>query len=203
MPDAFQARHRQEWLQDLLHRHRTAAGTAAAVRRRERLVQVEVHHVDAEIARPRDAHQRVHVGAIHVHQRALAMQDLRRLRDILFENAERVRIGHHQAGDIVVDRAFQFRQIDRAARVRADVLHRVAGDGRGGRIGAVRRIGDENLLARIAALFEQRAHQQDAGQLAVRAGRGLQRDRVHAGDLGQDRFQPRHHFHAPCDSASG
>ena len=31
--------------------------------------------------------------------------------------------------------------------------------------------------------FEQRAHQQDAGQLAVRAGGGLQGHGVHAGDL--------------------
>ena len=36
---------------------------------------------------------------------------------------------------------------------------------------------------------------QDAGQLAVRAGGGLQRDGVHAGDLGQRGFQARHHFH--------
>ena len=75
----------------LLHRHRTAARTAAAVRRRERLVQVEVHHVDAEIARPRDAHQRVHVGAIHVNQRAFGVQDLGRLDDVLLEHAERIR----------------------------------------------------------------------------------------------------------------
>ena len=61
----------------LLHGHRAAARTAAAVRRGERLVQIQVHHVHAEIAGPRDAHQRVHIGAIHVEQRALAMQDLR------------------------------------------------------------------------------------------------------------------------------
>ena len=52
------------------------------------------------------------------------------------------------------------------------------------------------FLRGLPALFEQRAHQQDAGQLAVRAGRGLQRDRVHAGDFGERGFQARHHFHA-------
>ena len=62
-------------------------------------------------------------------------------------------------------------------------------------IGAVRGIGNQDLLARIAALFEQRADQQDAGQFAVRAGGGLQRDGVHAGDFGQRGFQARHHFH--------
>ena len=73
--------------------------------------------------------------------------------------------------------------------VRLDVLDRVAGDRGGGGIGAVRRIGNQNLLARIAALFEQRADQQDAGELAVRAGGGLQRDGVHAGDLGERGFE--------------
>ncbi len=55
-----------------LHGHRAGARTAAAVRRGEGLVQVQVHHVDAEVAGPRLADQRVHVGAVHVEQRALA-----------------------------------------------------------------------------------------------------------------------------------
>ena len=56
-------------------------------------------------------------------------------------------------------------------------------------IGAVRRVGNENLLARIALRLVPRARQQDAGELAVRAGRRLQRDRVHAGDLEQAALQ--------------
>ena len=80
---------------------------------------------------------------------------------------------------------------DRPSRVslRLDVLDRVAGDGGGRGIGAVRRIGNQDLLARIAARFEQRADQQDAGQLAMRAGRRLQRHGVHAGDLGERVFE--------------
>ena len=76
LPERLQARRRQERLEHLLHGHRTRARTAAAVRRGEGLVQVQVHHVDAEIAGPRDADQRVHVGAVHVDQRALRVQDL-------------------------------------------------------------------------------------------------------------------------------
>ena len=49
------------------------------MRRRERLVQVQVHHVDAEIAGRVDAHQRVHVRAVHVEQGALGVQDVRDL----------------------------------------------------------------------------------------------------------------------------
>ena len=84
---------------------------------------------------------------------------------------------------------FQGAEIDAAGFAGLDVLHRVTGDGRGRGIGAVGGIRNQNLLARIAALFQQRADQQDAGEFAVRAGRGLERDRVHAADLGQGRFQ--------------
>ena len=172
----------------LLHGHRTAARSAAAMRRRERLVQVQVHHIDAEIAGPRDADQRVHVGAVHVDHGALCVQNLGRVDDVLLEHAERVRIGDHQRGHIFGDDALQRGHVEHAGLARFDILHGVSGDGGRGRIGAVRRIGNQNLLARIAALFEQRANQQDAGELAMRARRGLQRDRVHAGNFGEGRF---------------
>ena len=45
---------------------RTDARTAAAVRDAERLVQVQVGDVAAELARPREAEQRVEVGAVDV-----------------------------------------------------------------------------------------------------------------------------------------
>ena len=69
-------RHRQKRLQDLLAGHRSRARTAAAVGRGERLVQVQVHDVHAEVARPRLAHQGVHVGAVHVEQPALGVHEL-------------------------------------------------------------------------------------------------------------------------------
>src|SRR5581483_7185508 len=54
---------RQEGLEVLLAEHGTGAGTATAVRRRERLVQVQVHDVHAKVAGANLADQRVHVGA--------------------------------------------------------------------------------------------------------------------------------------------
>ena len=48
------------------------APAAGAVRSGERLVDVVVHHVDAEIARPGDAEDGVHVRPVQVDQRALA-----------------------------------------------------------------------------------------------------------------------------------
>ena len=59
----------------------------------------------------------------------------------------------------------------------------------------MRRIGHQNPFARIALGFEQRPHQQDAGQFPMRARRGLQRNRVQPRDLAQRVFQMRHHFH--------
>ena len=169
----------------LLHGDRTAARTAAAMRSRERLVQIDVHHVDAEIAGPRDAHQRVHVRAIHVNHGAFVVQNLGGLHDVLFEHAQRIRIGHHQRRDVFIHMAAQLFEIDHALIVRLHVLHRVARNACRGGIGAVRGIGHQNLLARIALRFEKRAHQQDAGEFAMRARGGLQRDGIETGDFAQ------------------
>ena len=193
--DLLQSRRRQEGLERFLHGHRAGAGASTAVRRGEGLVQVEMHHVDAEIAGPRDSHQRVHVGAIHVKHGALGVQNLRRLHDVLFEDAERVGVGHHQRRHVSVRRARQRFQVQHACIGGFHVLHHVPGNRRSGRIGAVRGIGNQDLAARVAALLEQRANQQDACQLSLRAGRGLQRHRIHPGNFGEGRFQARHHFH--------
>ncbi len=166
-------------------------------------MQIDVHHVDAEIARPRDAHQRVHIRAVHVDHGALGVQNLRALHDVLFEHAQRVRIRHHQRGHIVIDQARELLQIHHALVVGLDVLHRVARHHRRGRIGAMRGIGNQNPLARIALRFQQRAHQQDARQFAMRARRGLQRHRIQACDLEQRLLQPRDHFHRALRKLSG
>ena len=59
-------RRRQKRLQYLLTRHRPTARAAAAMRRREGLVQVQVHHIHAEVSRPRLADQSIHIRAVHV-----------------------------------------------------------------------------------------------------------------------------------------
>ena len=80
-------------------------------------MQVQVHHVHAEVAGPHLAHQRIHVGAIHVHQRAFGMQHVGNLVDLLLEDAEGVGIGEHQRGNIIVHLRFQRRHIDHAGRI--------------------------------------------------------------------------------------
>ncbi len=56
----------QERRQVRLDADRPDARTAAAVRDAERLVQVEVRDVGAEVARPADPDQRVEVGAVQI-----------------------------------------------------------------------------------------------------------------------------------------
>src|SRR6266404_5272172 len=149
-------------LEDFLHGDRAGAWAASAVWRGKRFVQIEMHHVNAEISRPRDAGKGVHVGAIHVQKRAFSVENLRDFWDALLENAERRRIGDHQRGNVGRDKFAQLVDIDLAVRFGLDVFDFVAGDDRGGRIRAVRGIGNQNFLARIALFFEIGAYQQQA-----------------------------------------
>ena len=68
-------------------------------------------------------------------------------------------------------------------RVAGQVLDLVADHGGGGGVGAVGGVGDQNLFARVALGFEIGADEQDAGELAVGSGGGLEGDGVHAGDF--------------------
>ena len=148
-------------------------------------MQVQVHDVGAEVAGANLADQRVHVGAVHVEQRALGVQHVGDLVDLLLEDAQRIGIGQHQRGDIFVDLRYQRSDVHHAGGIRFQVLDRVAAHRGRRRVGAVRGVGDEDLLARIALRLEIGADQQDAGKLAMRAGSGLQGDGVHAGDFDQ------------------
>ena len=121
-----------------------------------------MHHVNAEVSRPRDAGKRVHVGAVHVQQRAFGVENLCDFGDALLENAERRRIGDHQRGDVGRDEVAQLVDVDLAVRFGLNVFDFVAGDNRGGWIGAVRGVGNQNFLARVALLFEIGAYQQQA-----------------------------------------
>jgi 2C-methyl-D-erythritol 2,4-cyclodiphosphate synthase len=89
-------------------------------------VQVEVHHVHAEVAGARLADERVHVGAVHVEQRALGVQDVGDLVDFALEDADRGRVGEHQRGDVFVHHALEFGEVDHAQRVRLEVRDLVA-----------------------------------------------------------------------------
>ena len=142
--------------------------------------------VEAHVAGPRVAHHRVEVGAVVVERPAGLVDQAGDLGDVLVEEAERVGVGQHQAGDVVVDLGPQVVHLDAAALVGRDLDHLVAGHRHRGRVGAVRGVGRQHLGPRLAAVGVVGAGQQQAGELAVRAGRGLQADVGQAADLGQD-----------------
>src|SRR5271169_6041665 len=68
-PAAFFFHEDWDWAErrkNFFHCDRTRTRAAATVWRRESFVQVQVHHINAEIAGTGDAGQRVHVRAVHV-----------------------------------------------------------------------------------------------------------------------------------------
>ena len=155
-------------------------------------MQIQVHEVDAEVARTHLADQRVHVGAVHVEQAALGVHDFGDLVNLLLENAERIGIGQHQRSDFFIHLRRERGHIHHAARVRFQILHRITHHGGGRRIGAMRGVRNQNFLARRALGLVISAHQQESGQFAMRARGRLQRDRIHAGDFEQAVAQSLH-----------
>ena len=137
------------------HADRTDAGTAATVRDAERLVQIEVRDVGAELARPRDTDQRVEVRAVEVHLTALFVHDRADIADLLLVHTVRRRVGHHQRGEIVgvLDRLrLQVVDVDVAPVVARDHDHLHARHRRRGGVRAVRGRGDQaHVPTRVAA----------------------------------------------------
>ena len=80
----------------LRHADRPHPRAAAAMRDAERLVQVEVAHVGADVARAAEPDLRVHVGAVHVHLAAVLVHDPADLPDRSLEDAVGGRVGDHE-----------------------------------------------------------------------------------------------------------
>ena len=148
-------------------------------------MQIQVHQVDAEVAGTHFADQRVHVGAVHIKQAAFSVHDVGDLVNLLLENSEGVGIGQHQRGDFFIHLRGKRGHIHHALCIRFQILDGIANHGCGCGIGAVSGVRNQNLLARRAFGLMVSAHHKQAGQLAMRAGGGLQGDRVHASDFDQ------------------
>ena len=91
---------REERLQTFAHAHRTSTRTTTAMRRRERLVQVDVHHVEPHIARTTRTQHGIQVSPVVIHQATTVVDEFRNLWDMCLEETEGVRIGHHHSGDV-------------------------------------------------------------------------------------------------------
>jgi hypothetical protein len=120
------------------------------------------------------------------------VEDVGDVGDPLLEEPERGRVREHEAGRLRPHLAAQVVDVDVPARVGLDAHQRVARHGDAGGIGAVRRVGDDDLGAVLAAILEVRAHEREPGQLALRARRGLERHGGEAHHLGQHPLEPPH-----------
>ena len=178
-------RPRKEGLDPVARRDRPRSRAAAAVRLRERLVEVDVDDVEAHVPWPGAAHDRVQIGAVVVEGAAGVVHDRGDLLDVLVEQAERVRVGEHQAGGVVAGLRAQIVDVDPAALVRFELDHLVAGHRHRRRVGAVGRVRGEDLGPGLAPVGVIGAGEQQSRQLAVRAGGGLEADVRQAADLGE------------------
>ena len=134
--------------------------------------------VEAHVARPREPDDRVEVRAVVVEERAALVEDRRDLLDALVEEPERRRVRQHQARRTVVDLCAEVVEVEVAAVGRRDLRELEAGHRDARRVRAVGGVGgDDHVPLRLAAVGEGGAHEHQAGQLALRAGGRLQRDR--------------------------
>ena len=148
--------------------------------------------VEPHVAGPSVAHDRVQVGPVVVQGAAGVVDHPADLGDVLVEQAERVRVGEHQAGDLVVDLGPQVVEVDAAPPVGRHLDHLVARHGHGRRVGAVGGVGGQHLGALLAAVGVVGAGEEQPRQLPVGARGGLEADVLEAADLGQGTLQAPH-----------
>ena len=142
--------------------------------------------VKAHVAGADDAHNGVEVGPVVVAQAAGLMDQPGDLQNVFVEDAHGVGVCQHQAGGIVPQGRAQAVQVHAAVGAGGDVHHLIAAHSRRGGVGAMGRVGHDDLGALVVApgvviLLDQ----QDAGELAVSACRRLEGHAVHAGDLAE------------------
>ena len=169
-----------------LHADWAGARAAAAVGRRERLVEVEVDDVEAHVAEAGAAEEGVLVGAVAVEEGAGFVDHLRDLSDVGVEEAEGGGEGQHHRSYALVEVGREEIEVGIAVGVRGDGDDLEAGHGGGRGVGAVGGVGDEHLAAaHVAALQMVVLDHQNAGKLTLGAGGRSEADGVHAGDLGE------------------
>ncbi len=94
---------------------RAHSGSASAMRDRERLVQVEVAYVSADLGGRRQADLRIHVRAIHVDLAAGFVDSRADLAYGFLEYTMRRGVGDHQGAELIVmffDALAQIRDVD-------------------------------------------------------------------------------------------
>ena len=158
-------------------RDRADAWAAAAVRDAERLVQVQVADVAAELAGPGQANQRVEVGSVDVHLAAGVVYGRADLGDVVLVDAVGGRIGDHQRRKpfgMLAHLGAQIVEVDVAVIQTAHHDDPHSGQRRRCGVGAVRAGRDQaDVAVRFTTAGVVVVDRQQAGVLALRAGVGL------------------------------
>ena len=195
---------RQELLQALAHTDGTVARTTAAMRRGEGLVEVDVHHVEAHVARTGHTEDRVEVGTIIIEERAAGVDELGDLGNLLLEEAQRVGVGHHDGGDVIAQERFEVLDIDEALGGALHLDDIQSADGSRGGVGAMGRIGDDHLRALdVATALMVAADDHQTRQLAMSTGAGIEREVVEASERGEAALEVIDHLQGALSRLDG
>ena len=180
----------QERQQPLADAHRPGAGAAATVGGGEGLVQVHVDHIEAHIAGAHPSEYGVEIGAVVVQQPAGPVHPVGDFLDTALEHSQGGGVGEHDAGSLGTQRGLQCIHVHIAIGFGGNFPRLVtAHDGRG-RVGAVGRIGYEDLgTSGVVPGIMIGAYHGDAGELPLSPGHGRQRNCGHAGDFLEDFLQ--------------
>ena len=165
---------------------RADAWTAAAVGDTEGFVQVHVQHVRADFGRLHDADLGIEVGAVHVNLSAVFMNNAADVADAFFVHAVGGRVSNHDGGQsvaVLLGFGFQIVDVDVAVFVgidNDDFQTQHSGSRRVGAVGGFRNQAD--VAVSLAVGFLIAADGEHAAVFALRAGVGLEGNRVKAGD---------------------
>ncbi|MNC46614.1 hypothetical protein D3C75_956390 [compost metagenome] len=96
-----------------------------------------MHHIEAHIPRPRNAHNSVGVGTVIIEQASRLVDNLGNLRDMALEQSQGAGVGQHQRSGVRADGSPQRRQIHHPACIGRDGQGFEPGGGGAGRVGAV------------------------------------------------------------------
>ena len=151
-----------------------------------------MHDVDAHFAHRRNAEQSIHIGTIEIDEAPALVHQVGDGTNILFEDAQGVRVGHHDCSDVLGHRRRHRVQTHVPLWPRLQRHNTVAVEGAARGIGAVRRIGDEHFLTWVAAIEERRTDHHQAAQFPMRSCRWLQADPSKARDMLQQVAELRH-----------
>ena len=65
-------------------------------------MQVELDDIEAHVPWARDANEGIQIGPIAIYQPTFAMHDIAHRLNVFFEDPQRIGIGGHEGGDILV-----------------------------------------------------------------------------------------------------